>query len=283
MTHDAPNIIDPRPRRLVVAPRGRVRRTWTTLALSIVARSAVAGVFGTSREALTGGEWLESHLLRGNRPVIFVCWHNAIIGAVRFLQRYVATRGQYVCPVASPSRDGNAITAVLEDFAWHVEVIRGSSKRRGDEAMAGLQAAVEAGRSPVLTVDGPRGPRYESKPGAVRLAHLTGAPIVPFTWAARRELHLLSSWDGFRIPLPGGEVRYLVGPPLWVPRDAGEHALPFWIARLDQRLAGLTALADRYTAAGVRGVGRDRGRHRVTALDAELAAKAAAAATRQSP
>lgn len=204
------------------------------------------------------------------QPVVFASWHNGILGTMRLLKQHVAAHGHWVSPLASRSRDGEMIAKLIGEMSRHVHVVRGSSKRAGTEALDGLEVAVrQFGASPVLTVDGPRGPRYEAKPGAVRIAWRTGVPLVPVAWAASHEVVIRSSWDAFRIPLPGSRVRFAFGPPLWVPAEHGEHTLPFWTARLDTRLMALTrALAPSRRQEFA--LGHDRGREKERARDGNL-------------
>ena len=50
-----------------------------------------------------------------------------------------------------------------------------------------------------FTVDGPKGPRYQAKTGAVLLAKKTGNPILPFIVEAERRF-TIKSWDRLQIP-----------------------------------------------------------------------------------
>jgi lysophospholipid acyltransferase (LPLAT)-like uncharacterized protein len=68
-----------------------------------------------------------------------------------------------------------------------------------------LAKALERGHGAVFTADGPRGPLYKVKPGAVKLAQLTGYPIGIF-YAHPRKAWLLRSWDRFMIPKPFSRV-----------------------------------------------------------------------------
>ena len=206
---------------------------WRLWGLSKVVRAAWWAWSSTWRDQLCGAQHL-------SKPAIFVCWHQGILGSLLAGQR-LASRGVPLSPLASNSRDGQMIARVLRDLSPRIEVVRGSSGRGGTEAREHLEAALAAGRSPVLTVDGPRGPRHEAKPGAVWLAWRTGIPLVPIAWAATRELTIERAWDGFRIPLPGGRLRVALGPSLHIPVTWGEHNLGFWVARLETRLHALDA------------------------------------------
>ncbi len=63
------------------------------------------------------------------------------------------------------------------------EVIRGSSTHTGARALRDFyQALVHEGISPVIAPDGPRGPPWKFKPGALLLAQLSQRPIVPLSY-----------------------------------------------------------------------------------------------------
>jgi lysophospholipid acyltransferase (LPLAT)-like uncharacterized protein len=89
--------------------------------------------------------------------------------------------------------------------------------------------------------DGPRGPREVFKPGAVALAGLTGACIVPVGVAAHPACRL-PSWDEFLIPLPFARCAAVFGEPVAVPRDADRT----WMCReMERILTAVTTTADR--------------------------------------
>ena len=69
---------------------------------------------------------------------------------------------------------------------------------------------VRAGKSAAFTVDGPRGPIYQVKPGAVLLAAKSGAAILPFSISLDR-FWQLPSWDGIQIPKPFARAVVVIG------------------------------------------------------------------------
>jgi hypothetical protein len=98
-------------------------------------------------------------------------------------------------------------------------VIRGSSTRTGAMAMKEyFQALMRDRVSPVLNPDGPRGPRFQCKPGAIMLARMSGRPLLPLSYAASRAW--LVHWDKFVLPWPGARIAIAVGAPYDVPRGA---------------------------------------------------------------
>jgi lysophospholipid acyltransferase (LPLAT)-like uncharacterized protein len=60
---------------------------------------------------------------------------------------------------------------------------------------------MRAGCPTAFTIDGPKGPRYVAKMGAVLLAKKTGNPVLPFTVTAANHW-TINSWDRMQIPIP---------------------------------------------------------------------------------
>ncbi len=105
--------------------------------------------------------------------------------------------------LVSQNFDGELITRVARRLGFHV--FRGSSSRNGLGALREMVSALQSGIPVALTVDGPRGPRFKAKAGAVALARETGFPLYAFHIAPDR-FWQLRSWDGFKIPKPGARL-----------------------------------------------------------------------------
>ncbi len=76
------------------------------------------------------------------------------------------------------------------------------------------QALVHEGISPVIAPDGPRGPPWKFKPGALLLAQLSQRPIIPLSYCASRAWKI--GWDRFVIPKIGARIVIAVGEPVYV-------------------------------------------------------------------
>ncbi len=89
-------------------------------------------------------------------------------------------------------------------------VIRGSSSHTGARSLRDYyQALVKENLSPVITPDGPTGPRFKFKPGAILLAQMSGRPMLPMAYAASRAW--LVKWDKFVIPVPFARIVIAIG------------------------------------------------------------------------
>jgi hypothetical protein len=154
-------------------------------------------------------------------PLIFAFWHNRILLCPNAYQIYSRRRkNSKAAAIASASRDGAFLSAILERF--NIQPVRGSSYKRGPQALLELTSWAERGYDLAIAPDGPRGPRYHAYDGIISLAQLTGHPIVPFGFYAHRKI-VIKSWDKFQIPLPFSFCEINSGKPIYVPRDASDE------------------------------------------------------------
>jgi lysophospholipid acyltransferase (LPLAT)-like uncharacterized protein len=154
-------------------------------------------------------------------PAIYCLWHNRLALCAAVYVRYVKPRNNTpgLAALVSASKDGAFLTAVLEGF--NLNAVRGSSSRRGPQALLELTGCAQNGFDLAITPDGPRGPCYVIQEGVMSLAQLTGLPIIPgssyLNWKIR-----LKSWDRFQIPLPFARCEVKLEKPIRVPRDCSD-------------------------------------------------------------
>ena len=141
---------------------------------------------------------------------VWCFWHRSLISCTcYFHERFQAA------VLISRSFDGELIARTIERMGYLTA--RGSSTRSGASGLWALAKAVERGHPAVFPADGPRGPAYKVKPGAVKLAQLTGYPIGIF-YAHPQKAWLLRSWDRFLIPKPFSRVAISWGRNVEVPQ-----------------------------------------------------------------
>jgi lysophospholipid acyltransferase (LPLAT)-like uncharacterized protein len=154
-----------------------------------------------------------------DEPVIFALWHNRLSLCMKVYENFVRPHHQHdhLAALISASKDGAFLAAILQNFG--VEPVRGSSSRRGAQALLELASWAERGYDLAVTPDGPRGPCYVVQEGVMALAQVTGLPIVPYSCRVGWKLRL-KSWDRFQIPLPFSHCEMTFGEPIRVPRRA---------------------------------------------------------------
>ncbi|NNE98329.1 MAG: lysophospholipid acyltransferase family protein [Pyrinomonadaceae bacterium] len=171
-------------------------------------------------------------------PCIAAFWHDRIL-----LTTYFWRFSNYAAMV-SESFDGEYIARVSQRFGHGIA--RGSSTRGGTQALRKMIKLLKKDKfSLTLTVDGPKGPRYNVKPGAVLLAKITGTPIVPILIQPLK-FWTLNSWDKLQIPMPFGRAKVFVKEPIFVNRDATEEDLKSYQQELQSKLDELVLLGKQW-------------------------------------
>ncbi len=171
---------------------------------------------------------------RGDSIPIYTVWHNRVFLATYFWRR------RRIVVMTSQSFDGEYIARFIQRFGFGAA--RGSSTRGGPGAIVEMVRLIRAGCPAGFTIDGPKGPRYVAKMGAVLLAKKTGQPILPVTITASRFWSAKRSWDQFQVPWPFARARVEIGRPIFVPADADEEAL---LTKRDELQHGLDEINER--------------------------------------
>jgi lysophospholipid acyltransferase (LPLAT)-like uncharacterized protein len=110
---------------------------------------------------------------------ILAFWHRHILLSLHAKWRRPTTA------IISRSKDGEIVSGVLEFYG--AETARGSSTRGGDVALREILRAINAGKNIAFTPDGPKGPSQVVKDGVIYVAKVSGLPIVPFAFAAKKK------------------------------------------------------------------------------------------------
>lgn len=129
----------------------------------------------------------------------------------------------------SRSRDGNLVAYTSKIL--RLGVIRGSRRtkitsenKRGAGALRDMLTTIKNGDCVFMTPDGPRGPRMRLGDGPIRLAKLSGTPVIAYALSTSNKI-LFNSWDRFMLPLPFGRGKIVFGKPLFVPEDADDEEI----------------------------------------------------------
>jgi lysophospholipid acyltransferase (LPLAT)-like uncharacterized protein len=144
----------------------------------------------------------QAALEKNDEPIAMILWHNRLFLAAEFFRIY--RQGRPCFALVSASADG----AWLASFFGLVglQTVRGSSSQRGREAALALVEVLRAGHDVGITPDGPRGPMYVFKPGALIVSRRAKVPVLLLGFELESAWQL-SSWDRFRLPQPFSRVR----------------------------------------------------------------------------
>jgi hypothetical protein len=174
--------------------------------------------------------------VREAEPIVITIWHDELFAPCYF------HRNEGIIAVVSASRDGEYLAGFLSGLGYNLA--RGSSTRGGAQALrSALRKMRGLGRDVVFTVDGPKGPRHRVKDGALYLAAMANAPVMPVRVRVRGKIRFRKAWDRFLLPLPGARCELFYGIPYRVGDGArmNESLLQSERQRLQDRLDGLVS------------------------------------------
>lgn len=177
------------------------------------------------------------HLADG-KAALFAVQHGRMIGMLQMLE----DRSR-VSILISQSRDGKIIAQTMQDLGY--AVARGSAKEGAVKGGLQMAKAAEAGQHLVLMVDGPRGPAYEVKSGVIKMAEMTGLPIIPFTASSRHSMKMWG-WDSFMATHWGSPILHLYGDPIIIAKDLTDSDRESLRLQLERQLETLRTAGDRY-------------------------------------
>ena len=175
------------------------------------------------------------NLLSTTTPMIGLVWHNRLLFFPCSIKRKQLNR---TVAVISASRDGQYISDLLSFFG--IRCARGSSSRGGAHALREAIREIKNGNNVAITPDGPRGPAYVLKKGAIQLASETGAPIL-LTALNASKYWKLKSWDGFQIPKPGAKLTLVIRGFYHIPQNLDAESLEKYRLEIEEELNKITA------------------------------------------
>jgi lysophospholipid acyltransferase (LPLAT)-like uncharacterized protein len=165
-------------------------------------------------------------------PCVWVGWHGSVLIT---LAMHLRLRRRPVTGFAPIGVMGTSMKAWLSVF--NVDAVPITGTTFDGIMLRRLRKAVEAGHDIVIAADGPAGPRWIARPGAIWLGAAARVPVIPVGIAATPAI-ALPRWDRHLVPVPGARFAIAVGKPL--PSDLD--------ARSPEATAYLQATIDRLTA-----------------------------------
>jgi lysophospholipid acyltransferase (LPLAT)-like uncharacterized protein len=175
---------------------------------------------------------------KDSAPGIYCFWHRSLLGAAHYFRNW------RIAILISRSYDGELIARTVEKLGF--TAVRGSSSRGGSGALLAAQKQFRSGSNVAFTADGPRGPVYKAKAGAVRLAEMTSAGWVGAFYVHPVSAWKLKSWDEFLIPKPFSRAVVSFARVVTVPGELNER-------QLEAKRAEVEAAVERARLAAERG------------------------------
>ena len=165
--------------------------------------------------------------------VFFGFWHGR-----QFL--LIPGFGQWkITLIADVSWAGEIQTCILQRFGY--TVVRGSSKRKGVQALLHVKREAENGHAAAFALDGPSGPIYQAKPGILFLARKMQYPIIPVTTIAENGWRLKNTWCRYLFPKPFSKCYVAMGKPIWIDGEDEEKL----VQNLNRTMNQWTQVIDR--------------------------------------
>ena len=178
-------------------------------------------------------------LAAAHHPCIFAFWHGQFLLIPAFSPPEVP-----VAIMVARHGDAELVGEALKTF--DMELIRGSGAagrkkdRGGATALRAALRGLEEGKCISMTADVPPGPARRVGPGIIRLAQLSGRPILPVATASSR-FKALNTWSKMTINLPFSRIGMQLGKPLFVAQDANDIEMEEARLELERRLNETTS------------------------------------------
>ena len=167
-------------------------------------------------------------------PCLYAMWHNNQCCV------YGLPEKSKTSVMVSRSKDGEVVASAIER-AFGFKTVRGSKGRSGAiEATKQMIENLKNGEYGAIMVDGPKGPVYKAKDGAIKIAKLAGVPIVPVVWYSTNfNLIKFNSWDKLQMPVLDVRLINLYGEPIYIPADGDDESDEQYRQILEDRLLEL--------------------------------------------
>jgi len=170
---------------------------------------AVNVLLKTVRIEIKNGQKI-SELISEKKNFVAAFWHGSMMIG------WYLHRNKNFSSLVSKSKDGDILANVLEQ--WKYKVVRGSSHIGGKEALEMMLDLVKQNFSLTITPDGPTGPVYKMKAGAVITAKKSNVPLFLAGIGIKKKF-VLKSWDKFEVPKPFSKVIAVYSDPIIVDAD----------------------------------------------------------------
>lgn len=190
-----------------------LKRKVVSFFIAYIGKYFLRATLSTCKIEVNGLELFKETVLK--EKCILMLWHNRLSIVSEIL--FKLDPHTIFSAVISKSRDGDPL-AVLASSYETGKAIRVPHDRKHQALKAVIETLKNTKEVIIITPDGPRGPRYNVKPGIVMAALEANASIIPFTWTSTT-FWQLNSWDKLIFPKPFSKITVTFGAPLKATED----------------------------------------------------------------
>ncbi|MBU4527365.1 MAG: hypothetical protein KUA43_19560 [Hoeflea sp.] len=181
------------------------RRMAVSLGVRVVAGTLIAILWiwsATLRKETKQLDTLDRYIAEGHQ-VLALFWHG------KYVPLFPLASGRQAVVITIDSFRGRVIARISQWFGYRPVLLPAEVKTRGFPAM--VEQVKNNARLIALALDGPSGPFYRIRSGALQLSSLHGVKLVPIGVASSHKILLTSRWDRQVVPLPFSRVAIAVG------------------------------------------------------------------------
>lgn len=186
----------------------KFKRHYLSFAIAYFLKIFLRIILWTCRFQTKGLE--KFHTVARSRKCILMLWHNRLAIVPEILRKFAS---EYIyAAFVSNSLDAEPFAIMINSYKFG-RTIRVPHDSRAQALKKMINLLKNSHEIVVITPDGPRGPRYQVKPGVTIAAKKTSANVIPFTWNAKRFWEF-KTWDKLIIPKPFTTIFLEFGSPL---------------------------------------------------------------------
>lgn len=211
-----------------------LNQDWAQALVSWLAASYLRFVRATGRWDVRDWDNVQK-LLDDGKPIVLCYWHGRLVA-----NAFGWPSDKPLYQLSTQHRDGKLAGKTYQRLGVMPVWL---DKNSPMEATRKLVKILKGGGVGSITPDGPKGPRQRMQMGAINIARLSGASIVPMTNSTNRA-KVLGTWDRMLLPLPFARGAYVMGAPVEVPRTATDEELEALRQGIEDTLNDMTRALD---------------------------------------
>lgn len=159
-------------------------------------------------------------------PVVIAFWHCDMLPVWKLFSNKNTTA------LISKNKDGEILSYLLTK--WKYRLVRGSSSKEGKEALKEILELNDINYF-LITPDGPRGPKYKCKAGALVIAQRKQIPLYFVKCDTSYKKIFKKSWDNFIFPMLFSKIEIRFSDRIDIPLDANKEKISILINEINNQ------------------------------------------------